>query len=801
MAKYGKKIFISIIAFIFVALIVTPIFATPKHPYFYDFESSNGNFSYVNDMVLESSRFTQYKPLSQDQLDTYEDSKLSYTEDELNLMGYEHVLTHTNGSELWFESRSFSVIVIDEFGYMWSSRAEWQDTLNSTPIVRRRMLSGLSIQYVNSASVKSGTVVSAPILDVTQAVFKNFDDENPEDAIYSDKIRPYIIDRNQSARVDVDTSVSNHTLTAKVNYKTDMDDRPLNIKFDVEMTLTDKGLSVLIPQSSIVESHVTFRLLSINLFRYFGATLTNNQPGYFVIPEGVGALARFDRLQSETMSANYYTTDFGFTNDRQAASLGLPFYGIVHLEGAHAMYAYLKQGTNNTSFQARLYEANTFNSAFNTYQVRSIFNRPIDRSGRTIEAILETTYPENYEVEYRFLANEDASYVGVAKDYRDQLKADDILVKKAPRTDIPILLSYIMSDKEDAFIGTKTIHMTSLEDVTNIYNYFKENGITNQQSILRGWSNDGFVNRAPYKVSPLESRQRFNDLSDLMKADNNHILLDNDYVSTTSIAPRTHNDNHTMKSLSRIRYEYTISNQDHRFFFLKPEVSLAMAQNDVTNIQNLGVSGLYSPTIGHSLFSSYEDRTLMTKSEALLMYQEILNLYDVNYLSRPNANLYAYMDAYVDMPTTNKQFTIYTDLVPILPIVLKGSVDYYGNHLNFNAMGNQRLLQMIDYSMSPSYILTMNDTYQMRYTMASRFFSTTFSNYQDEIVETYALLNDALSDTTDAYFKSREVLAKGVIKNTYDKDGLEVIIYINYTTQTQNIDGVIIRAEGFEVVS
>jgi len=801
--KYYKKIILIALSILTIAWLIVPIFAAYEMPLEAQLNAMDDNFSYVNDLMLQSSRYTQYKPLSTEQLQTYEDNKLNYTEEELQLMGYEKVVTHANGSELWFEQRSFSVIVVDEHGYMWSSRAEWQADLNNTPIVRRRMLSGLTIQYVNSASVKSGTVTSLPILDVTQALFKDFSQNDPDDAIYTERIRPYIIDRLQPNRVEISKKIEANTLITTVHYKADIDDRMIDIKFDVEMSLTNEGFNVYIPQSSIVEGHPTLRLVSINLFRYFGATLKNNQPGYLVIPEGVGALARFDRLQTESMSANYYATDPGFTNDRQAAHLNLPIYGIVHAENYHAMYAYLKQGTDNSTFQARLFEANAFNSAYNTYQVRTIFNRPIDRSGRTIQAILENPYPSNYEVEYRFLKDDKASYVGIANEFKDQLIKEgslSIADLTQNKDSIPILLSYIMADKEKAFIGTKDIHMTRLEDVETMYQYFKENGINNQQTILSGWSKDGFVNRAPYRVHTLESRSKFEKLAQLIKNDQNHLILDNDYVTTTSLSSRSHASNHTMKSLSRVRYEYNLDDTRHKVFLLKPEVSLQMAINDHESIVKLGVTGLYSPSIGHTLFSSYEHGKLLSKADSFEIYEQLLSLYDVHYLNKANANVFKHMSAYTHMPTTNKQFTIYTDLVPILPIVLKGSVPYYGNYLNFNAIGNQRLLQMIDYGINPSYILTMEDTYKMRFTMAKQYFSTTFSHYQDEIVLDYHRLNDVLSHTIGARHAARQILGQGVVKNTYVRDNNYIYIYINYTNQVVNYEGITIPAESVEIV-
>ena len=57
----------------------------------------------------------------------------------------------------------------------------------------------------------------------------------------------------------------------------------------------------------------------------------------------------------------------------------------------------------------------------------------------------------------------------------------------------------------------------------------------------------------------------------------------------------------------------------------------------------------------------------------------------------------------------------------------------YTPYLNFNAMGRERLLQMIDFNIYPSYILTMEPTFKMRNTGSSGYYSTNYHDYKDEI--------------------------------------------------------------------
>lgn len=109
------------------------------------------NFGYIEQMVLESSRYTQPDNVTPAALQEYRDDyTLSFTTDELAFLGYEEIL---NDSKLrvYFEQKSFSVVIENkETGYFWSSRAEFQhiEGTSETPLFRNMMNSGLWIESV-----------------------------------------------------------------------------------------------------------------------------------------------------------------------------------------------------------------------------------------------------------------------------------------------------------------------------------------------------------------------------------------------------------------------------------------------------------------------------------------------------------------------------------------------------------------------------------------------------------------------------------------------------------------------------
>jgi hypothetical protein len=90
---------------------------------------------------------------------------------------------------------------------------------------------------------------------------------------------------------------------------------------------------------------------------------------------------------------------------------------------------------------------------------------------------------------------------------------------------------------------------------------------------------------------------------------------------------------------------------------------------------------------------------------------------------------------------------------------------------------------MVDFGINPSYVLTHEATYKMRYTLANRFYTTSFADFNEEIVESYHFLNNALSSVLNASIVSRTMLKPGLSEVVYSNG---VRIFVNYTHHLQS---------------
>jgi hypothetical protein len=742
------------------------------------------NYPYVDQLLLESSRYTQVEETNPDVLANYHSNYyLVYTEQELQALGF-NLMFDTDEIAVYFELNSFSIIIKNKItGYFWSSRPEFQNPYAPTDnsFTRNFFNSGLWFDY---ASIKDPSVppsrITGSIYSIAEVRYIEFYEGDMD---YTPLIQPFIIRPTSYNKRRIELTMNE---VSDTHFSVHVDVLIYGFSLDVEVHLVDNAIEVHIPSDSIEETGTDWALLGVHVFPYFGAPRGTNYPGYVVIPDGVGALVRTNVIQNQVLQANFYGGDMGY-NNQAISSLSIPLFGIVHEANANGFFAYIVEGAESATLIGDFARRTRSHSIRARFNYREIYKNVIDRAGNGSNTVSANINPIDFKIQYRLLSNEKANYVGMANEYKEYLIDQGLLElgnEKVVGDNIPIQLSYIMQDQEPAFVGTSRVQMTSPDQAKRMYDFFVNQGLTNQQMTLLGWSKDGFVMRAPYRTA-VHNESDYKSLIKHVKEDGNTIYLDNQYVMSSELSSQVVYNRDVARNISKlkmVRNSRSLNGQITEMYFLYPDRSYSLAKSDLSYLNELGVSGASLTDIGNTLFSYYDGR-IYTRSNSIEQYQKVGDLYDSLLLSNPNQYMFEFTDGYLDMPITNAQFSYYTDLIPLLPILLKGAISYYTPFLNFNALGIDRLLTMVDFGINPSYVLTHEATYNMRYTLANRFYTTSFTDFNEEIVETYHFLNNALSSVLNETIVSRVMLKAGLSEVTYSNG---VRIYVNYTHNLQS---------------
>ena len=743
------------------------------------------NFAFIENQLLQSSRYTQTDETDAHTLQRFrQDFFLRYTEQQLETLGFNLMLENSH-YKVYFEADSFSLILEDKAsGYMYSSRPEFQAyTQLDNNATRRLMNSGLWVDRILTDTITSSGIKTESLYTLADVKFLHFDDQDPNNI---DLTLPYITQNNSYNRQRVNVTV---TPISDVLFSTEISLLTLGFRFTVEIGLEENGFFVHFDPKTILEEDDRYRMLGVQFFPYFGSALENAYPGYMVIPDGVGAMIRTNKRYDTSFQSDYYGSDLGYLKT-SIAELSLPLYGMIHDVNRHGFFTEILSGEEHATLLANFWGRSTnYHRITNRYNVRRIYRNIINRAGDGSDVIPPEINPVPYQARYNVLRGEQANYVGLANQYQQSLVDQQVLESKPQRV-TPMHVALIMHEQEPTFFGTSRITLTSMSEAKAISETLLASGIEEQLLVLKGWSADGLSFRQPYRMT-IPDRSGLNNLSDYAQTQAFPIFLEQDYLVSSELSARINFNRDVSRNYSKLKMSYRLNRLDNEpidEYYIYPKQSQAMLASDLGTIQGLAVNGLSFIHSGRNLFSYY-DQNRVGRDQTKATLQAMMASLAETAMHRPFAYLFNNLDYYLDMPITNSQLDIYTDLIPLVPIVLKGYIPTFTPYLNFNALGKERLLQMIDFGINPSYILTEEPSSALRFTYSNRFYTTEFSDFKDDMIAVYDYVSSGLNPVLGAKVVARTMLQTGVSLVEYDSG---VKIYINYrSAQVTTADGMI----------
>lgn len=578
---------------------------------------------------------------------------------------------------------------------------------------------------------------------------------------------------------------------------------PLNFSFQFVVELTESGLLASIPYDSIQEDEdnvQNVQLSSLIIFPALGATHMDDIPGYMVIPDGVGALIRYDDKEGRFLSPfeeRFFGQNPGVRTARQPVTsepLSMPIFGAVHGVQQNGFLAVLEEGAMSARLMAFPNGANNlpYNLIFSKFDLRQVYRQSFssDRSGGALRVVEASR--SDMTIRYDFLDGQEADYMGIARRYQAWLVEQGILSRIVPTHDVsPIHIQYLMADSRPSFIGKEIIPMSTFDDVLQMHQHFLEAGLTHQHISLLGWNQGGYSGQLPSTIRherSLGSTRSFESLLTTLNEDA-HVMLVNNYIHSSNGASRVTFRTDVAQGVDRFKMVQTCEMCVYdRLYTLFPTRTRQMALNDLEAYQRLGVSVLFE-SLGQTLFSTF-DRSLSLREDQASLYLDILEAYDDHaQMNFAHAWAWTNMEHMFDLPLFNSQLSYYDDLVPLLPTVLSGHVNMFSRFLNFNSLGQEQLLRLIEFGIHPAFILSAERASTLVGTDLENMFATHFDAWEGTVIEQHAFIDDALRHVQGASMVSRDVLAYGIVRVQYD-NGVHFIL--NYTAQPFTYDDVVV---------
>ncbi|MDE7352242.1 MAG: hypothetical protein K2O06_04250 [Acetatifactor sp.] len=583
------------------------------------------------------------------------------------------------------------------------------------------------------------------------------------------------------------------------------------VGFDLQVTLTDTGVSVWIPEDSIVESEDSgVRLQSIYVYPFLGASYGYDNDGYLFVPDGCGALISTGQktVATENYEKQIYGSDLGMgafksmvTENmlRNAEDIYMPVFGSILEEGKAGFAGIVTDGDEYCRIAAYVSGIRTpYNLIMPKFLLRETYLMRLDQSGNSLTANQQERNPGDLGITYILLSGEEADYVGIARAYRQYLLDQGILTNKEEKTDTaPAKIELILSEQEKGLLWSKTVPMTTLEQADQILQELYDAGLTNMDVVLRGYSGKGASGAAPSEFSftgKVGSRSQWTKEIKKLAEQGINVSLYSDF-SRGYEGKGGFGSSQEAQAINRTM----LQNYDNGIYnWLAPSYIAEQLNSFAKKADGMGITSMAVDAFGSTLYSNWNKKNMSTRADAVNAFLQAdsaglkLNLY------APYAYMWERCDKIYDVPTNSSNYYIFTETVPFMQIVLKGCIPYYSEGWNFHANAARDLLECIEYGAYPSWYLSWEDSVELINTPSSWLYSSRYSVWKDSIIEEYGKVKQVLGQVSGACILDRVLLEEDVVRVDYDNG---ISIYINYRQTDWTGDGVTVGGESFLVSS
>lgn len=586
----------------------------------------------------------------------------------------------------------------------------------------------------------------------------------------------------------------------------------------VEYTLDGDNLVVRVPYEKI-EEHSKFAITTIELLPFMG-TCGNEQDGYIFYPDGSGAISTFAKVAERPANvkfATYYTysnKSATYLNllldenyDRYTAAM--PVCGLKN--GENAFVAFATDGSENAAAVAypsgyvvdlnhvgfEVFTRNVYN--VNMYNVSAGENSMA--TGGQVQRVDKLVIPEDKEVRYAFLSGDDANYGGMAAAYRDYLVENGQLKKADNAVDNALALRVLMGTTKSGLVFDEYISMTDYDQVIEMTEELKSQGVENIQLVLEAWQEDYDEYEYWGPDSHLGGKKGLQKVSEYAKENASvNVFLENVFMLASSDTKKL--DAKADVAFNGLGIELAVEDMDGAMYYLlNPKAALTRNSDFLKKLKDYAGLGVAYEDVGRYAYADFNENVSYTKAETTKELETLLkNTSDANRtiaISGANQYVYGYADYLYDMKEDAFGLSITDYAVPFVQMVVSGYIPYSSENAgNLSYDLQTQKLKWIEFGSMPYFYLTKESALNLRDTGRDTLFSSTFADWAPIVVDTYKEFAANLASVSGKQMTNHEILSEDVRRVTYENG---VVIYVNYSDTEQKADGYTIPANDYIV--
>ena len=591
------------------------------------------------------------------------------------------------------------------------------------------------------------------------------------------------------------------------------DFKDAGISIPVMYELQEDHLSAVVETGDIKEddtSNETGKILtSLTVMNNFGAADSDDE-GYFVIPDGSGALINFNN--GKTAAKAYTQTVYGA--DLTAVPLQepdvteqvyFPMYGIVN--GDNGMMVVCSEGDSNAKLKASVsgLSKSSYNLCSFEFTLRSTDSYYMSGDNTTTLTVFEEGDIKTETIELRYYPLEDTAeigmdYIDVANAYRDYLTGE-MKVQKADKTDAELYVDiYGGTQKSRSILGipvTLKTALTTCEQAEAIMQSLIDAGATDLVVSYNKWTNDGIKNKidADAKASgTIGGKGDFEDL--LAYAEDNGVAL---YPAVQNTGFESGNGYMTFKDTTiRVsgsyarEYTYNLAYGTQQtskkpLSLITPTAYPEIFSDLADSCSDKGIKNIALSELTSALYGDYgKNLAGRDKAQDLLVesYETLSGSVDSILGNTANAYALPYVDRISNVPLQSSGYDIFDADIPFYQIVLHGLKSYSGTAVNGSADTNETVLRAVAAGSGIRYDMIGEETSILKDTELDNLYYAYYADWIEEAAQSYAFVKDVLAGTGDKLITGYEE-EDGVIITTYE-DGTVTVVDLEAESVTVN---------------
>ena len=593
---------------------------------------------------------------------------------------------------------------------------------------------------------------------------------------------------------DCDIEVSDITNGIRVVY--DYDEAGFSVP--VEYTVEEDHLRASVKVSDIKETNSGNIATELTLLGSLGAA-SDKEEGYFVIPDGCGALVRFNNnrtLQTDLYQQRIYGSDITAVPQNRGAvteQIYLPVYGIVKED--NALLAVAAKGDSNAYITANVsgQSKSRYNVCSMTFILRGTDSFYMSGNSHDKYTVFESGSIKSGDIEmlYYPIAEKGADYTDIAERYRQYLIRERGVGIKCSEGSAPMYLDlYGGVMKKKPILGIPVSLKTSVTDygqAADIISGLRDSGVDDMVISYNNWTNDGIKNKVDTGAAPsgkLGGKSGFRRLTDLIDecgyslypvSDNRDFRSGNGYYSFTDTAVRVSGSYSRIVSYDRA---YGIPDGFRKNLSLLSPGYYGDVFGDIADsYSRAGLDGVSLANLTASLYGDYGKKSISrAKAEELLEdgYADITEKLEGGILA-DNANAYAlpYVSHIKRVPMSSSRFDLFDEDIPFYQMVMHGVIPYSSEAVNGSADPERTVLMAAATGSNLSFDMIYEETNRLKDTELDVLYYANYKRGAQKAAEEYALLKPLLSRVSASFITDYRM--DGDTITTVYSDGTKVV--------------------------